>query len=68
MKKKTDNNIKGMKADELKKQVLALGESLREFRFKAVGSKSKNVKEAKNLRKQIAQALTEMNKNNINKK
>lgn len=36
-------------------------ESLRLFRFGNAGSKSKNVKEGRNLRKDIAQILTAIN-------
>ena len=55
-------NLKGMKMDELKKKLIDLEESMRVLRFKAQGSKSKNVKEAATLRKQVARVLTEMNK------
>ena len=54
-------NLKGMKMDELKKKLLDLEESMRILRFKAQGSKSKNVKEFATLRKQIARVLTEIN-------
>jgi ribosomal protein L29 len=37
-------------------------EALRVFRFNIQGSKLKNVKEGKNLRKDIARILTEVNK------
>ena len=67
MAKKTEN-IKGIKGDELKKKLADLQENIRVIKFKGQVSKSKNVKEAKNLKKQVAQVLTEMNKNNINKK
>ena len=50
-----------MKKDELKKKLVGLEEEVRILRFKAQGSKSKNVKEAMMLRKQIARVLTEMN-------
>lgn len=56
------NNLKGVKIEELKKNLLALRESLRVIRFKAEGSKSKNVKEEKSLKKQIARVLTEINR------
>ena len=36
-------------------------EQLRSFRFGMAGSKSRNVKEGNNLRKDIARILTEMN-------
>ncbi|PIR68266.1 50S ribosomal protein L29 [Candidatus Nomurabacteria bacterium CG10_big_fil_rev_8_21_14_0_10_35_16] len=62
------NNLKGLKLDELKKNLMTLRENLRVLHFKSEGSKSKNVKEHASLRKQIARVLTEINKNNINKK
>ncbi len=52
---------KGMKIDELKKQLAILQENARVIRFKAEGSKSKNVKEQSLLRKGIARLLTEIN-------
>jgi ribosomal protein L29 len=67
MAKKTDN-FKGMKQEELEKKLAVLQEESRAKRFKVEGAKSKNVKEASTLRKQIARVLTEMNKNNNNKK
>jgi len=60
MAKKTEN-LKGMKISELKKKLLDLEENMRILRFKAQGSKSKNVKEFATLRKQIARVLTEIN-------
>lgn len=56
---KIDNND-----DDLKNKLILLQESLRILRFKSQGSRSKNVKEEKNLKKQIARILTEINKNN----
>jgi len=73
MTKKT-NNLKDMKIDDLEKKLAELQESIRVIHFKAEGSKSKNVKESKMIRKEIAQILTEINgtkgqasKNNKNK-
>ena len=40
---------------------MILEENARIIRFKAEGSKSKNVKELSNLRKDIARILTEIN-------
>lgn len=60
--KNLKENIKGMKADELKKELATLHENARVIRFKAEGSKSKNVKELATLRKQIARVMTEMNR------
>ena len=60
-KTKKEENLKGMKKDELKKKLIDLEESMRVLRFKAQGAKPKNVKESVTLRKQIARILTEMN-------
>ena len=62
MAKKTDENLKGMKIDELKTKLISLEENIRILRFKTEGSKSKNVKEALGLRKQVARVLTEINR------
>ncbi len=51
-------NLKDLGADELSKKVETLSETLRAIRFKAEGSKSKNVKESASLKKQIAQLMT----------
>lgn len=61
--KKTEN-FTGMKEAEIRRELATLKESLRVLHFKAEGSRSKNVKEAAALKKQIARALTEINKNN----
>jgi ribosomal protein L29 len=59
---KEKENLKGMTKDELKAKLLSLQENIRVIRFKAGGSKSKNVKETSTLKKQIARILTEINK------
>ncbi|KKQ20322.1 MAG: hypothetical protein US45_C0030G0012 [Candidatus Nomurabacteria bacterium GW2011_GWA1_37_20] len=51
-----------MKKDELAKKLALLRENARAIRFKAEGSKSKNVKELSTLKKDIARILTELNK------
>lgn len=61
------NNFKGLKIEDLKKNLISIRENLRTLHFKSEGSKSKNVKEQSSLRKQIARVLTEINKNNTNK-
>ena len=66
-KKNTKENFRGMKEAELRKELSTLQESLRVLHFKAEGSKSKNVKEATTIKKQIARIFTELNRNN-NKK
>ncbi len=62
MAKKKDKNFKDMKDGELLKELAVLREELRVLHFKAEGSRSKNVKEGQNLKKQIARILTEVNK------
>ena len=60
--KNKKENLKEMKKDELVKKLTLLKEEVRVIKFKAQGSKSKNVKEQAALKKQIAQVLTEINK------
>jgi ribosomal protein L29 len=58
MAKKTEEMKK--KSDvELEKFLLEKRESLRTFRFGIAGSKTRNVREGRNVRKAIARALTE---------
>lgn len=52
--------------NDLAKKLEALSLELRDLRFKIEGSKSKNVKKAQSLKKEIARILTEINKNNRN--
>lgn len=46
---------------DLEKMVAEKREELREFRFKSAGSRTRNVREGRNTRKEIAQILTELN-------
>ena len=59
MPKKTD--FKSKSDSDLKKILLEKREARRAFRFGIAGSKVRNVKEGKNLRREIAQILTEVN-------
>ena len=59
---KTKNNFKEISADELKKKLETLRDKVRVIRFKAEGSRPKNVKELLSLRKEIARILTELNR------
>ena len=52
-------DVKTKTAEELNRLVLENREKLRAFRFAMAGGKTKNVKEGRNLRKEIARALTE---------
>lgn len=63
--KNKKENLKEMKKDELVKMLALLQEEIRVIRFKAEGSKSKNVKESLALKKQIARILTEINTKGI---
>ncbi|OGI57419.1 hypothetical protein A3B85_01165 [Candidatus Nomurabacteria bacterium RIFCSPHIGHO2_02_FULL_37_13] len=58
---KKKENLKEIKINELKKELAVLQEKIRVIRFKSEGSKSKNVKELGNFKKQIARILTEIN-------
>lgn len=58
---KKKENYSSLKGGELVKKLDALREELRDLRFKAEGARSKNVKEEKNLKKNIARILTVMN-------
>jgi ribosomal protein L29 len=58
---KKKENLKEMKAADLEKKLGTLREEERSLRFKAVGARSKNVKELKNLKKDVARILTQMN-------
>lgn len=47
-------------AGELRKLIADKRESLRSFRFGGAGSRTRNTREGRNLRKEIAQAMTEL--------
>jgi ribosomal protein L29 len=61
--KKLKDSLVGMKEGELSKKLSSVQEEMRLMKWKAEGSRSKNVKELAGLKKQIARILTEMNKN-----
>ena len=52
-------------APELQKLVADKREALRVFRFEGAGSRTRNVREGRNLRREIAQILTELRKREI---
>jgi ribosomal protein L29 len=62
--KNSKEDLKGMKKEELMKKLKLLQEDIRIVRFKAEGSKSKNVKELSALRKDIARTFTAINQKN----
>lgn len=53
-------DIKKQSVEDILKEVAQLRESLRNFRFNEAGSRTRNVREGRNIRKQIAQLLTEV--------
>lgn len=54
--------FQGKEKKELLKVLAEKRVAVRDFRFGMAGSKIKNVKEGRNLRKDIARILTEINK------
>ena len=51
--------------DELVKNLSDKREALRVFRFGSAGTRTRNVREGRNLRKEIAQIMTELKKREI---
>ncbi len=47
---------------DLEKILMDKNKALQEFRFNTSGSKNRNVKEGRNIRRDIARILTELNK------
>lgn len=54
-------DLKKYSVQDLQKEIAEKRESLRTFRFGEAGSRHRNVREGRNLRKDIARLLTEMN-------
>ncbi len=61
--KKIKDDLKNMKVEEMKRNLTTLREELRTLRFKAEGSKSKNVKEEAGIKKNIARIMTAIGAN-----
>lgn len=55
------SDIKGKTSKELVKLLLEKKNALQAFRLGNAGSKTKNVKEGRNVRKEIARIMTELN-------
>lgn len=51
--------------EELRKLIAEKRESLRSFRFGGAGSRSRNTREGRNLRKEVARMLTAINAKRI---
>ena len=58
MAKKTD--FKKYTVDDLHKEIKEKREALRAFRFGSAGSRSRNVREGRTLRKDVARLMTEL--------
>jgi ribosomal protein L29 len=54
-------DLKKYSVADLQKEIAEKRESLRTFRFGEAGSRSRNVREGRTLKKDIARLLTEMN-------
>ena len=52
---------------DLQKEVAAKREALRSFRFSETGTRTRNVREGRTLRKEIARLLTEINSRKVAK-
>lgn len=63
MAKKTD--FKKYTADDLAKEMREKREALRTFRFGSAGSRTRNVREGRTLRKDIARLMTEVSARNM---
>ena len=57
-----------MKEEDLLKRLTEYREKLKDFRFGLAGGKIKNLKEGRNLRKEIARVLTEFSLRHISSK
>ena len=66
MSKTTD--YKGKPEKDLTKALYEKREDLRKSRFGSAGSKTRNTKEARNLKKEIARIMTELNVKKIENK
>jgi len=53
-------DIKKQSVEDLQKDLAGKRESLRTFRFGGAGSRSRNVREGRTLRKEIAKIMTEL--------
>jgi ribosomal protein L29 len=54
-------DLKNRSVEDLQKELADKREGLRAFRFGGAGSRSRNVKEGRTIKKEIARLLTELN-------
>ena len=59
-------DLKQQSVEELDSSIAEKREALRVFRFGGAGSRSRNVREGRDLRKEIARLLTERRQRSIN--
>ena len=64
----TKTDFKKYSVEDLHKEIADKREALRAFRFGEAGSRTRNVREGRNHRKDIARMLTEMNARKIAQK
>jgi ribosomal protein L29 len=53
-------DLKKYSIEDLHKEIAEKREALRSFRFGSAGSRTRNVREGRNIRKDVARMLTEM--------
>ena len=58
-------NLKKKSVEDLQAEIVDKREALRVFRFGGAGSRTRNVREGRNLRKDIARLLTELNSRKV---
>ena len=61
-------NYTNKSKEDLVKALYEKREALRQFRFGLAGSKTRNVKEGANLRKEISRIMTELNRTEVRSK
>jgi len=60
------SDLKKKSVSDIQKELIEKREALRLFRFGVSGSKVRNIKEARSLRKSISRRLTELREREIN--
>lgn len=61
-------DLKTWSIEDLHKDIAAKREALRAFRFSGEGSRTRNVREGRTLRKEIARLLTQINSRKVAQK
>ncbi|PIR82810.1 50S ribosomal protein L29 [Candidatus Kaiserbacteria bacterium CG10_big_fil_rev_8_21_14_0_10_59_10] len=61
-------DLKKQSIEDLQKSIADMRERLREFRFSEAGTRTRNVREGRTLRREIARALTELRMREIDLK